>query len=116
MADNMSDLRKLRGRVEEIAKDMNLELMNFSITPAKDADGNDILNIAAFIKVEALETIEETEQRGIDDQFNAIFAAEFGTAEDFVDDDTRKIIERDKAQKDKAQAELQAMLDEMEGK
>lgn len=116
MADNMADIRKLRSRVEQVAKEMHLELAGFAITPAKDEDGNDILTISALIKVEALESIEETEQRGFDDEFDKIFAANFGEGEDFLSDESKKMIEKDRLMEQQAKDELQAMLDEFEGK
>lgn len=112
---NLDDLRKLRKRIEEEADKLNLQVGGLTIVPGKDEQDNDILNVMFLLTPEAVETIEETEQRKIDSAFDALFGAEFGDdATDFVGDDTKKILEAEEAKKQKAKDELQRILDEMD--
>jgi hypothetical protein len=113
-ADNMKDLRKLRDRVQEIAKEMNLDVISFSIIPGKDEHDNDILTISALIGVEALETIEETQQRKTDDAFEAIFAKEFGGSTDFLSDETKAALKKEEEEKEAAAKALREVLDDFD--
>lgn len=110
---NLDDLRKLRARAEELADSLNLKIGGFAVTPGKDEHDNDILNVAFFLTAEAVETIEETEQRKIDDEFNALFGANFGDTTEFADDETKALLDKDEQQKQAAKEELQRLLDEM---
>lgn len=115
MADNLEDLRKLRKAVETITDDLNLKLVGFAVTPGKDSSDNDILNVAMIVTVEAVETIEQTEQRHVDDDFDAIFAAEFGDGLDFVSDETKELLEKERLAAEKRKADLDAAIKEIEG-
>jgi hypothetical protein len=110
----MEDLRKLRRRVEAEADDLNIKVGGFAITPAETEDGNDILNCAFFLTAESVETIEETEQRKVDDTFESIFGAEFGDVEEFADDETKAMMEKEKADAERRAAEIQRLIEEME--
>jgi len=116
MSDNMSDLRKLRTAVQQVTDDLNLKVAEFAITPGKDEDDNDILKVVLLITAEAVETIEETEQRHVDDDFAAIFAAEFGDSmSDFADDETKALIEAEAKKKAQAAEDLRKAIEELEG-
>lgn len=111
---NLNDLRKLRTSVEKLADELNLKVGQFDITPGKDEHDNDVLKLVMFITVEAVETVQETEQRHTDAEFDSIFAEEFGDMTEFADDDTKALLERESDKKRKAAEELQRVIDEME--
>jgi len=71
--DPLGKVRLLMAATAKRAKANNLELKNFVIVPS--ADGNsDFVQIAMIITPEALETIEETQQRQTDDQFASLMS------------------------------------------
>lgn len=71
--DPLEKVRLLLKAVQKRAKDNNLELKNFVVIPSEDTT-NDFVQLGFVITPEALETIEETQQRQTDDSFEAMMA------------------------------------------
>lgn len=115
MSEDLTKLRLLKKRVKEITEDLSLKLVGFAITPGDDSNDPSVLNVAMIVTVEAVETIEQTEQRHVDDDFDAIFAAEFGEGLDFVSDETKELLEKERLAAEKRKADLDAAIKEIEG-
>lgn len=114
MSDNMQDLRKLRTAVEAKCQELHLNLVHFAVTPGKDANDTDILNVAMLVTAEAVETIEETETRTTNDEFEALFAANFGDIDDFASDETKELLAKEEADRAARVASLEAAMRELD--
>lgn len=71
--DHLDKVRLLMKAVRKRAEDNNLGLKNFVLIPSEDGD-NDFVQLGFVITPEALETIEETQQRATDDSFEQMMA------------------------------------------
>lgn len=74
-------IRKLGARMEQIAKDLDLELVQYALVPDKDGTNN--LSAIFHITPEAVKTAAEIEQDQTDDLFaDLIGGLELGTDEE----------------------------------
>lgn len=73
MSETMDNLAKLRKVVEKAAEEMDLKMGPFSVMPAVPGTPiPDTLTVTFIVTPEAVETMDETEQRRIDAEFEAM--------------------------------------------
>lgn len=82
MSDALNDIAKLRKVVENAAGEIDLILNGFSVQPAIPNTPVPDLVIATFmITPEAVESAEQTEQRKVDAEFEAMMNGSLGDTE-----------------------------------
>lgn len=74
--ESMTPLRKLRERIENEMEQLGLKVHHIAFVPQGPADENDFLQLAVFVTGDALETLEEREQKKYDSEFEAMFATD----------------------------------------
>lgn len=111
--DELDTVRKLRRRIREAAGAVDLDLLSFNLVPGENPGDTDVVNLVFSVTAEAVETLEETEQRRIDDEFNSLFGASFGKkAVEFMDDETREKLAKADSKVEAAKTDLSSLLDE----
>jgi hypothetical protein len=81
MPNPSSDLQKLRSRIDQIAKSMNLIRTQLFFIPAENGE-SDQLNLMFKLTPDALMSDEEKEKRKIDSEFEALTASVTDDTED----------------------------------
>lgn len=114
MTDKIEALRTLIKHVNQKAKDLNLQVADLAFRPATDSEGRDVMSIVFVLTAEAVESAEETVQRKTDDEFEALFAANFGDTVEFADDETKELVEKQKQKELNAKDVLADMLGEFD--
>lgn len=112
--DYLEDVRKLRDAIQRKAEELNLNVAGFSLLPGQTSEDTDIVQVAFFLTPEAVETLEETEQRAIDAEFDALFKSNFGDSDMFAGDETKALKEKQKKQEEDAKNSLKDLLDEID--
>ncbi len=110
MSDPLEPFRNLAQRLNEIAEANHATIAPGSVTiiPGDNPDEPSIITAVFILTPESVETLEETETRKTNDQFNDIFGANFTS-----DEQTEFLTDDEKEKKDGGDTKMKGLADDL---
>lgn len=111
MSNDLEQIKNIYKRIKEIAAKYNLEVANFAVIPGAEETDPSFVSASFMLTAESVETLEETEQRKTNDEFDALLADAFEDSSDFADDETKALLDKVKQRELEAKEELRKLIE-----